>query len=335
LAHVLDMKIIGELKQASARSLSVDINKSGSASFNFPMDHRYAKYINALRTCLIAQRGDEWFWSGPIHQVTRDFAAGKISATAVGWFDRLNSRFLPDQRQYADQDAGGITSDLLSIANGIGDTFIKLGTVEPSQLRTTTYARDANIGQEIQSLVELESGYDWYIDPVSRELNIVARRGQDRPQCKWILIGDGKSNMSNLKNVVETEDGSTVVNDITVRGKFNSAHADDVLSKSEMGTIQQVTTLSDVVDNDILNAYANAEIVYRKDPRRTYTITPKSSAAANVPIMGETFDLGDTTYLTARRGGVRIDDQAVRAFGVDLQIDERGLETITRLQTSL
>jgi hypothetical protein len=284
------MKIIGELKQASARSLSVDINKSGSASFNFPMDHRYAKYINALRTCLIAQRGDEWFWSGPIHQVTRDFAAGKISATAVGWFDRLNSRFLPDQRQYADQDAGGITSDLLSIANGIGDTFIKLGTVEPSQLRTTTYARDANIGQEIQSLVELESGYDWYIDPVSRELNIVARRGQDRPQCKWILIGDGKSNMSNLKNVVETE---------------------------------------------ILNAYANAEIVYRKDPRRTYTITPKSSAAANVPIMGETFDLGDTTYLTARRGGVKIDDQAVRAFGVDLQIDERGLETITRLQTSL
>lgn len=359
LALSRDMSIIGELKAASGRQLTVDMNKSGSASFNFPMDDELvAPYIGTWRTAIVAQRGYQndakWFWSGPVSSVQRDYAAGTISVSAVGWFDLLLHRLAAERLTYApgvaprtgasahsgEWDAGEIVADLIAYVNERFDSYITMGTNEVSQPRQRAYEVDVNIGQEIQSLSEIESGYDWYIDPRTRELNIVARRGIDLPNVRWIFVADsseseGRSAQSNLSNVQDSEDGSTLANDIMARGKFSSAEAQSVESQDHYGALfQDVASLSDVVDPDILNAFVNAEIVYRQNSRTTYTLSPLPHTVPGVPLLFDDYDLGDTTYLTARRGTFEINDQAVRIFGVGMSIDENGVESITSLKTS-
>lgn len=336
LARSSDMSVLGKFKYAHDRTLEIDLNKSGSASCWVPMSERLAQFVIPWKTSLVAQYDGEWFWSGPISSRQTDMAAGKVSISAIGWFERLMHFFISDLTlTYTAVDASAIIIDLLAKAAAQDAHLpITMGDVELSQLRTITYNLDQNIGQAIQDLAELEAGIDWYIDPVTRELKIYEIRGVDRPRCRWTFLGDGKSRQSNLTNCVEMLDGSTLVNDITPRGKYASGHDEDLVSQTDYGVIQERPSLSDVVDTTILNAYAAGEIVYRATPRITYTLTPKPSSKATVPKLFRDFDIGDVGYLTARRDFIDVQNQAVRMFGASLSISDPGVETITNLQTT-
>lgn len=345
LASSKDMSIIGELREAKSRTLNVDNNKSGSAGFTINMDRKISEDIEPWKTCLITQRGyqteAEWFWSGPVSSATKDFGAGTITVDAIGWFELLLHRLILDRVTYTDQDAASIVSALLDLANSQYPTYITLGTLQVSQQRTRTYEVDTNIGQEIQALAEIEAGYDWYVDPVTRKLNIYARRGADRTGCKWLFIADQsstgkKSNKGNCTNVVEGHDGMTMVNDFRARGKFSTGSQASPWSQDHYGVLlQESQSLSDVSDQNILQAFAGAEILYRENPRITYTISPKPHTVSGVPVLFEDYDIGDTTYLTARRGNHRIDNQAIRIFGAGLSIDDSsGVENINSLRTA-
>lgn len=335
LARSHDMELVGELKRASSRTLTVDNNKSGSAQCDYPVDAPHAGEVSPWETCLVAQRDDDWYWSGPVQQRVADLAGNKLTIPAVGWFERLNRILLQEEESFADEDAGSIASSLLDLARAQDPTLpITIGAVETTQNRTITCGMDASIGAEIQRLAEVESGYDWYVDPRTRQLNVVERRGVDRQDCKWFWLLDDSSNQANLTNVIQTVDGTTVANDIKARGRFTTGHAEDVDSKARYGLHQDSPSLSDVPDTDILLAYANAEITYRKDPRVTYQIFPRSPTDASVPRLFGDFNIGDTTYLTARRGFVEIDDQPIRVFGATLNIRSDGSEEVTNLQTT-
>jgi len=331
------MEPLGVLKDAKGRALSMDMNQSGSGGCNISMDNALAGEADPWRRCIIAQRDDDVIWTGPISNRSWDFASGRCTLNAVGWFELLMARLILERMlQFVDDDAAVIVEAMLDYANAQWNSYITMGLMESTQDRTRTYNLDANIGQEIKALSELESGFDWYIDPVTRELNIVARRGVDRSNCKWLwVLDDGIKSGGNCLNVAENEDGMTMVNEHFSRGSTGSGTATDLVSRAFYKVLRQESmSLSDVPDVNILAAFSEAELFYRKTPRITYTITPKASQPG-VPLFGKDFDLGDTTYLTARRGVRRIDNQAVRAFGVDLQIEDNGQERISRLQTNL
>lgn len=336
LVTARDMDHIGVLRGAQSRSLSVDLNKSGSASFGLPSRSRLAGKIWPWSTAIMVHNGDDVFWSGPVNTFRFDMEAGKVAVTAVGWNERLMHLLLPDlTTTYTNMDAGTIAADLLAKARLQDPNLpIRIGAVETSQLRSITYGIDHNIGQAINDLVELESGFDWYIDPITRELNIVAKRGQDRQDVKWTYISDGRSEHSNLANCVPDVDGTSLVNQIRPRGKFASGYGDDPLSIDRYGVFQEAPSLSDVVDTSILNAYAAAEIVYRSEPRITYTLSPKPESKLSVPRLFREFDIGDTTYLTARRDFWDVTDQAVRVFGASLSISDEGVSQVTNLQVT-
>lgn len=336
LARSSDMSVLGKFKNAHDRTLETDINKSGSASCWTPMSERLARLAIPWKTCLIAQYDGTWYWSGPIASRQTDMAGNRVAISAIGWFDRLMHFFIEDLSvSYTEVDAGAIITALLAKAAAQDAHLpITMGTVELSQPRTITYNLDQNIGQAIQDLAEIEAGIDWYIDPITRQINVYARRGVDRPKCKWNFIGDGKSQQSNLSNCVELLDGSTLVNDITPRGKYASGHDEDLVSQTDYGVFQERPSLSDVIEPERLNEYAVAEIVYRSQPRLTYILTPKPSSKATVPKLFRDFDIGDIGYLTARREFIDVQNQAVRMFGASLSINDVGVETITNLQTT-
>jgi hypothetical protein len=337
ITNSMTMEVIGKIRNAHDRSLSVDLNKSGSASCWLPISDPLSASAWPWSTALVAQYDNTWFWSGPLVQRKTNMAQGQVTISAVGWFERLMHLTIQDVNgaSYSNQDAGAIVADLLDkAADQDPHLQITLGTVETTQPRTITYNLDQSIGQAILDLADLESGYDWYIDPITRELNIVAQLGTVRPECRWMFLGDGKSRQSNLANVEETVDGSTLVNQMRTRGQFGSGYADDPASMNTYGVFQEAPSLSDVVDPVVLVAYAGAEIFYRSQPRVTYDLTPKPSSKATVPKLFRDFNIGDVGYLTARRGIVDVRDQPVRAFGATLAINDAGTETITNLQTT-
>lgn len=333
LATADDMSIIAELRNAKQRRLRIDNNLAGSASCTIRMSEKYARLASPWETCLLTVRDDEPRWSGPLQDVSGDYDTGIVTLSAVGWMETLMPILVQDEVKYTNVDAGQIAANLLALAAAQYVQRVSIGDVTETQLRTRTYAMDVSIGAEIVNLSQLESGYDWYVDPLSRELNIVARRGQDRPDAKWYFIAD-RPEASNITRLNERFDGSTVTNDVKARGKFSTARATSSESMARFGLRQEAAQLSDVVDNNVLNAYANAEIVYRAFPRAIYTITPGTTR----PEMGKPepfvdFDIGDTTYLTARRDEFIVDEQAIRIFGMDLSIGDDGSETVNTLKT--
>lgn len=343
LAQSKTMAPIGKLRGAKSRTLAVDLNKSGSASAMVPMSVPKSKNIFPWSTCIIAQYTDEnhdefVFWSGPINSRSLDLAAGTVSFTCVGWFERLMHITLQQETmEFSEMDAGAIAGALLTYARGLDPNLpITIGTIESTQLRTITYTLDQNIGQAILDLSNLESGFDFFVDPITRQLNIYARLGSVLRDLKWTFISDGKSERSNLSNLAENVDGSTLVNLMYARSNtISSDPTPDFQSQDQYGLFMQTDSLSDVNGEDakfILNAYTNAEIIYRSQPRVTYTLTPKPNTHARVPKLFRDFDIGDTGFLTARRDWYDITDQAVRAFGVSLNISDVGTETISNLQ---
>lgn len=340
LAKSRDLEVITTFKEIKGRTLSLDLNRSGSAGANVPMREQKSEEIFPWSTCLIVQRDDEAIWSGPINSRSIDFESGIVSFTAVGWFERLMHLQVQDlQVQYTDKDAGYIVQQLLLLAE-VQDARVPvtMGTVESTQLRTVTYSRGQSIGQAIMDLVELEAGFDWEIDPVTRKFNIFAKKAVDRPDCKWIFAFDedtGKpSTQNNLKSVTEEIDGN-IVNDIRPTGASGQVTGiTDVTSQDEYGVFQESPTMPNIVNTNILVAYGQAELAFRSEPQVSYTMTPKSSASRTVPRLGKDFDIGDITYLTVRRSWVQAIDMPQRIFGASLSISDVGdIETLTNLQT--
>lgn len=329
------------MRNAHDRSLSVDLNKSGSSTFWLPTQDELSRYVYPWSTAVAFQYLDEQknefiFWSGLVQGRVTDMASGRVNVSVVDWYDRLMRLNLQDLTlEFSDQDAGFIAFSLLEKARELDPNLpITIGTIEPTQLRTITYQRDQSIGQAIIDLATIEAGYDWYIDPVDITLNIVAKRGIFLKEQRWTFFGDGKSLRSNCSNVVESVDGTVVANDIRPRGEYNSGFAVDTDSQARYGVFMDQPSLSDVVETDILNAYANAEIVYRAQPRVTYSITPKPNTSVIVPRLFRDFDIGDSMPLTARRDFIDIEDQPIRIFGVSLGISDQGTETLSNLQTT-
>ena len=98
---------------------------------------------------------------------------------------------------------------------------------------------------------------------------------------------------------------------------------------------QQVININEISDTNILGAIANAELALNAEPRVTINFDPKAEGSeVNVPSLFEDYNLGDKVYLTAKRDGAEILNQAIRVFGLTLTIDNNGNEKVSSLQTT-
>ncbi len=333
LADAQSLSLYGEIRNASSRSLTVGINRAGSASVQFPMTHDLAVYAIPWVSALVVTFRDNWVWSGPVSARSAQFKDDSCQINAVGWFTRLEKRKLDEEETYSGMQAGAIAFDLLAKANAQGNTFITPGFYEETQYRSRKIALDAVIATEINNLTEIESGFDWYVHPQTREMDIYARIGSDRPEIVWNYGYSG-----NLDDIGVAEDGMSVVNDLTTRGKFASVRTTDPVSQLNYGAMVEVASLPNVVDQpgqpSILQAYTVAELAYRSKPRVTYTLSPKSSGA-NVPQPFVHFDIGDTLRLNASKGYISVRNQPIRIFDFSVGVDRNGVGKLTSVTTSL
>lgn len=346
LANSKDMSPIGEVSKARQPNVTMTLNRGGSLTFDYNGEEKLAENFVPLNTCMIAYRDGIPRWSGPIWSVIDDLPSSDMKVTCVGWFDLLMHRLIaPGQEpsaQFVLMDAGQIGMNLLCFANGrdasqIVMTPITPGQVEPSQIRTRSYRRFQNIGQEIQVLGDIESGYDCEVTPDTRVMNIWTKRSRDLRDS--VVFGYLAGPVHNLVSVNRQISGDRTVNGIYVVGASPAAtltRQDDLVSQATYGLMEEQVALSEVVDPLISLAYAAGELTYRSNPLTIYTIKPMPWSESNqrrVPRPLEDYEVGDVISFSANQGRIHVYDQAARVFQMGIQVDGK-TENVT-LQTTL
>lgn len=326
-----DLTKIGELTRARGRSLSLTLNRAGSLDFTLPLADPFSPNISEIDTCVVIRRLNQVVWSGPVWTVSES-TPDTLSVGCVGWAQTLEKRVSKytwgNPLPYVSTDAGAIALDLLTRSNAdniTGPNYVIPGTAQTTQSRTQSYQPFSNILNEIQALSDLESGYDFLVDPGTRRLNIYESIGEPESEA-YFEYG------SSAFSVSRQCDASRVANRIIVYSSIGYVTADDVTSQSQYGVMEEAISLSGVTDTTILTAFANAELAVRGLPLRFHSFVP--SPSPSTPRIFRDFDVGDTVYISSRRGRLSITKQAVRLFGVTVAWpDDSSEERLVQVQT--
>jgi hypothetical protein len=336
LADSETMTDIADITQlSSGRRMSFGLNKPGSLNLKMKAYEEISDELVPVSRYVRAERNGTTVWSGPIWQINDELPADDTNVSCVGWFELLNRRFTSERLVYTSQNAGTIAHSLLSHTNSLNaysNTGITAGANTSSQTRTITYERNTPIGSSIDELSQVENGFDYYVDPVTRTLEITQKRQTVRDDVAFGF----NTGADNVLAVSRSIDASQMQNRVLAIGKYSSYVADDTGSQDTYGVFQSVSSLTDVSNDTILQAFASAELTVNRYPRQLWTFTPAplsaNSMSSFVPF--DHFDIGDVVKLSVDRGRVQCADQSVRVFAFDIEVDDDGNEKIGQLQTT-
>lgn len=251
------------------------------------------------------------------------------------WLDSftLSSKSLPVfQKTYTATQACTIASGIINDMNAVEASGITVGTTPSTATRTRTYKKYDNVGRAIQELSDIENGFDWTINPLTKVFDMHASYGSTKAGVHFGY----RSGPDNLASVGRTIDGSSLANYVVATGKYGSGVVSDGTSISTYGLREDVVSIGDFASSDYsttLLAVAGAELLFRKDPRQIFSVTPKPHVDdGSVPEPYVDYWLGDTVYLSANVGRLYIQGQAVRIFGISISIDENGTERVGDLR---
>lgn len=231
-------------------------------------------------------------------------------------------------------------------------TWLKRGTKLPNEgpggatayapaYRGKSYQQYQNILSAITELTDVENGCDIYVDPTTRELNIYRKR---RVVRDMVIYGHlwGPNNIAQLGRQI---DGTTQINYHVSTGRPGTVpkYQDDITAMQQVGPLEEMASLSDVVDTvttptgvsqSILWTYSAGEITLRTNPRIIYSLTPFAyTPDGGVPEPFVDYGIGDQVRFTAHPNKrVQISNQAVRVFGMNVTIDDNGAEKLGQLQ---
>lgn len=345
---------LGEITNADDRKVSTPLNRTATASFKIPLDHRHADRI-IEGDCLVkayenvGTRGEpdkRLRFVGEIASA-EEVAGPKEATVAVVASDglwRLQKRLIgkssagySNGTAVAPVDRGQIAKAMIDAANAEGDTGVRPGTIGASSTTFIGPLYYQPIATQIASLSVALDGYDFFIEP--REpaadaggvavwnFHTYAYRGQRRTNAIF-EFGTGKRNVKGYKRPV-TKDGMMTDGYALPPGFPDNAVA-AVLTASNATRRARYGRFEDVLASELTDSLRqtliNEHVRIRSQPRQTITFDP----AINSPQPGRDFFVGDTVTFRAVRGGrVRI-NAIFRVYGVDISIDRHG-----RAETSI
>ena len=341
LADSYDLSRLGELTQARNRSLQLSLNKAGAFTFQLPLDDGLANLVEEVRTCVVISRDAEEIWSGPVWNVqeTINNQNAAMQVGCVGWLQTLDKRVTRPEWNagnpitYNGIDAGEIAMDLLTRTNldayaASAPSYVTPGAFDNTQIRFRTYQPWSGILASLDELTQIESGFDMYVDPVTRELNIYTRLGTDNGVL-FQLPG-------NVSAVSRQTDSGSITNYLTAYSSVARASEADPDSLSDLGLFEEARSLSDVVNEDTLQAYAAGEIFVWHRPLAiiSFQPVPESPELPYAPRVFRDYNIGDYVRLTARKGRLQLDRQILRIFAFTVQFPDTGGALVSDFQTT-
>jgi len=321
---------------------------------------------NRLASMVAGHAVWDCMWSGYVMPIGETVDANSMAVSCVGWQQRLAKRFVRREKNYTAQDDGAIVQDLIAEmnlpatpapesypvvtpagSNPNTPTWLSWGGTQPNEgvggatayapaLRTKQVTKYTYAGSVIDELMAVENGGDIVVDPLTR---VVTWHRKYRRIKDDVVLGFqwGPRNARAFGRNIEAD---SQVNYFVASGAPGTIpqYADDVAQQSEIGLLEENVVLADVRDNNVLLAYAGGEIIVRSDGMITYSVQPfplPYKKPSNVPEPFVDYRVGDQIRLTAvhpPRVGIR--NQAIRIFGMSIDIDDNGVATIGPLQVA-
>lgn len=236
------------------------------------------------------------------------------------------------QKTFTNTQACTIAQTLINDMNTEASSGITVGTAPSTATRTRTYRKYDNVGRAIEELVNVENGFDWTINPLTKVFDMYTSLGSTKPGIHFGF----RAGPDNLSRAGRAIDASNLANYIVATGKYGAAVSSDGTSASTYGPQDDVVSIGDFAASDYgstLLAVSGAELLFRKDPRQLFSITPKPYVAGgSVPQPFVDYTLGDIVYYSAKVGRMNIEAQAVRIFGISISLDESGTERVSELR---
>jgi hypothetical protein len=313
----------------------------------------------------------------------------QLEVTAMGWYQNFNSRMLHTGSEWtemvvkavAEGRIGGYTplsqeqaieisygeypigsgsypgvplgligADLIERANIDVPTHVTMGEIpETTNSIILTLNQFQNIGEQFTKLSNIESGFDFYIDPLTRKLHIVrntireniAGLGVDRgPGIRFTYPG-------NCIGAERTGEGLKTRNRFEVIGQYDVEKAESLDSIQKNGLFEEEASIVDGLGEEepkILRAYAAIQVLTLEKPFTIVTFEPKGIEYTDVLIPSvprpfEDYELGDFVYTTIERGprfkvGTWSNPKPVRVYGMSINIEDNGTEKINSIQTT-
>lgn len=245
----------------------------------------------------------------------------------------------------------------------IWPTPIELGTVDfpanPTGAdRSRTYEIGEKVGRAFEELTEIESGFDIEVaivketidgfDTYRRYLNIkwgevkadtdIRGIGQDRPT---VIFGYRRMK-NNVSAFTQRSSSDKIGNRINARSTGRLAMAQEMESIETIGLWEDSLTISDSgITDEVLRAYAGAEVAYRSWPMQFFDVQPFPYDGTQKTYRFKLdFDLGDIVYTVADYGAIQVgldEDvgmQPIRLFGLTIEITDAGTEKIASIQST-
>lgn len=204
-------------------------------------------------------------------------------------------------------------------------------SVTPSQ-KNFKIEQDQSFGEAITSITAQENGPDIDVHPISRKLNVYAKKGDDKSNI-FFGFGWGPENVKQFSKNIQT---SEIANNLIGRSNGISPVlvATDSNSLSEYGLFEDVLNLNQTAaSSDTLRYYTAAEYIFRSGPLVSYSITPYPyTINSSVPEPFVDYNIGDKVQFRAIKSPRINESGAFRVFGISISIDDDGNETIGELQ---
>lgn len=364
LSDASGKKIELALNKAGAFSFTYPMDAKYAASIVPYKSGVKAMRLNRTASAAAGHQVWDCVWSGYVLAISETVDANKMSVSCVGWLQRLARRMVRRDKIYSSQDDGAIVQDLLAEVNltttpdsyavpipaGSSPntpTWLSWGGTQPNEgaggataytavTRSKTVQKYSFVLPTIEELCNIENGGDIVVDPLTRVITWHRRYRRVKDDVvfgfRW-----GPGNVRALGRNIDTD---SQINYIVVSGAPASTpqYADDTTQQSQIGLLEENIVLSDVIDNGVMLAYAGAEIIVRSNGQVSYAVQPfplTYNLPSNVPEPLQAYRVGDQVRFTAiSPPRVNIRGQAIRVFGINIDIDENGLAVVQPLQVA-
>lgn len=335
---------LGSLQGATDRNVSPSHNAPGAASFGISLYDDICPYIKLHRTYVQATRNGVVRFKGKVTDIDDDAETAHRNVNCLGMWEIVDHRFVYEDLLFENFTCGRIAWSLLahSFLND-GDLGWVIG---PSQdagfvIPNITVPKDANIGEFIDKLTKVENGIDIKYDEVLDRFQFLSAMGTTKPDAQFGYI----EGPANLKTIGRKQDGSRKVNKMKAISARNGNYVLDgndtnILETGVYMEIESLTGVNAENENDVLSAYIAGETLIRADGVTTYTCVPLSpknpgwSQDVVTPMPWDDFNLADTVYLSCDVGDLKLDQQGVRVWGWNVNIDDNDVETLTEISIS-
>jgi hypothetical protein len=342
---------VGNLWRAKNRQFQLTRNRAGSASFTLRTDDELVPVIfnnidindvrGTVRHSIRIRRNGVDLFSGPIWGIQGDLDQGQLTFSSVGWLETTQKRILWTTYDASNQGNGTpaneIAYQLLNRVNAQDANHPLLIRYGNSYGDFTLYPRNryylwgqTQLGSALQELSDIEAGYDYVVDPLTREVNLYT--WDQYPIRSDVKLGYNVG-PRNLKTVQWQEDASQTVNYMGIISMGAPVYVNDPISEDQYGLFEEYNTISNL-NQTLLQPYGVAELVIRSRPLVTYTLVPQAAMQQYGPKLFEDYQVGDMIYWSASKDFFQLKSQAIRIFGATVELDDNDNETISALQTT-